>query len=107
MTSSAACTSVWISCSRAAAMAALALMCVGIGPASAQAGRELVLEDRIREILGDLDATISDDGAKATTKIRCGMRPFGEGFCMQSSIIIYSIVMKAIRDQTIDVTGSV
>jgi hypothetical protein len=87
-----------------ALVAAFALGCVGVGAASAQASGGSVLEDQMRTIVGDIGASISDDAGVLTTKVRCNMGQFGERFCIQSSMILYKIVMKAISDKKIDVT---
>jgi hypothetical protein len=72
-------------------VAGIALACGGVCACWVQAGGGSGIEGRMRSII-DGDADINDDAGVLTSKVRCNVAAFGEGFCLQSSIIMYPVV---------------
>ena len=84
----------------ASLLAALAVLVAGPGLA-ADAG----VASRLRDVLASVPASVEDEAGAVTIKVRCGSAPFAEAFCIESSMLIYMIVMQAIRDRKLDVSG--
>jgi hypothetical protein len=87
-----------------AVMARLALACMLTNAALSQP-RASQLENQMRRILVSIDADISGEAGVLRTRVRCKVESFGEQFCIQSSMVVYAMVMKAIADGAIDVSG--
>lgn len=89
----------------AARMFAMALWCVVVATTTEAAVTEKILASMMEKLFSNNAFSVQDDGHVVKIEWKCPGVDWEVEYCIEGSMISYVMVMEAVRDKKLDVTG--